>query len=394
MDFSFYENSFGVHILIVSPKTVDYNFIHIQRVVVADGNSVYYIFGSMKTSLPEFELVHVSVILVDRIEHKYLQGQMREPLFQQVCNGNIRGNDALSRYDKVNTGSPKCHFVHHFSPTLKLGPFHLEAKLYYPFRTVLHNFFTDKEMDWMMKYSKPRLSASRSDPHSTTSQTKADMRYSKNNGYTVSKAVTTWIDDITYNETQKYVKISSGEELLAYEHPPLIDPYIYTVKHDILYAISRRIELATNFNVTTRHGSSQYQTTNYGLAGMVVSHSDPWGYEQGVKLVEDRKYLTRTGDYIATFMGWFEDTPAGGNTAFLTKESEGTVQPTKGSAAFWMNLSSCHAKDARSFHGGCPVLKGSKWIINKWINSWDQWKNFPCYLEPYQTIRPFKGMSS
>ena len=149
-----------------------------------------------------------------------------------------------------------------------------------------------------------------------------------------------------------------------------------------------------SFNVTTRHGASRYQSTNYGLSGLVVTHIDPWGYEQGVELVEDRYSLTRTGDYIATFMGWFQDTQAGGNTAFTTENFEGTVEPTKGSAAFWINLSSCHIKDLRSTHGGCPVLKGSKWILNKWIYSWDQWKNWPCDLVPGETIRPFEGMSS
>ena len=153
--------------------------------------------------------------------------------------------------------------------------------------------------------------------------------------------------------------------------------------------MSRKIELVTNFNITTRHGASAYQTTNYGLSGMVSTHIDPWGYEHGIDLVEERRQLSRTGDYIATFMGWLEDTQAGGGTAFVTKGYEGTVEPSKGAAAFWINLSSCHMRDPRSGHGGCPVLKGSKWIVNKWIYSWDQWKKWPCYLHPDKTIRPF-----
>ena len=338
------------------------------------------------------------ILLVDRDHHDYLPGQLREPLFQNVCNGNIMRNSNLKSFPNTNIGPPKCHFVHHFTPLLKLGPFHLEVKLYYPFRTVVHDFFTEKEMDWMLEYSKPRLTASREGtvPSSTSSQTKSDLRYnhSGKTGYTVSKAVTTWFNGIKYNETQNYNIVSPEGQPIVVEHPPLKDPYSYTIEHGILYDVSKRIELFTKFNVTSRHGASQFQSTNYGLSGMVVSHIDPWGYESGVKLVEDRVQLSRTGDYIATFMGWFEETPAGGNTAFITKEYEGTVQPTKGSAAFWMNLLSCHSKDSRSIHGGCPVLKGSKWILNKWIYSWDQWKNLPCYLQPHATIHPFEGMSS
>ena len=126
---------------------------------------------------------------------------------------------------------------------------------------------------------------------------------------------------------------------------------------------------------------------------MVVSHLDPWGYEQGVDLVEDRHILSRTGDYIATFMGWLENVEGGGATAFDYENFEGILAPRKGSAAFWFNLSYCHRKDVRSSHGGCPVLKGSKWILNKWIYSFDQWKTWPCQLEQYLAIRPFARIS-
>ena len=323
----------------------------------------------------------------------YLHGQLREPLFQNVCNEKIKGFVHC-----LNNGIPspcKCHFVHHFASFLRIGPFHLEMKLSHPFRTVIHDFFTEQEMYWLLDYSKPRLSSSRIVPLTTISKTKSDLRYNQGKtGFTVAKAVTAWFNDIEYNEKQTYIKIISEAEPLAYDHPPLTDPYSYKVQHETMYRISKKIEAVTNFNVTTRFGASPYQTTNYGLSGMVMTHSDPWGYEHGVELDEDRHKLTRTGDYLATFMGWFEKTQAGGNTAFTATQFEGTVKPNKGSAAFWINLSSCHKKDPRSSHGGCPVLKGSKWILNKWIYSWDQWKNWPCYLEPEIAVHPFKGMSS
>ena len=76
---------------------------------------------------------------------------MREPWFQNVCNGKIKGFGPSVASTKKNKNS-KCHFTHHFDPFLKLGPFHLEVKLYYPFRTIVHDFFTEKEMNWMMEY--------------------------------------------------------------------------------------------------------------------------------------------------------------------------------------------------------------------------------------------------
>jgi len=48
-------------------------------------------------------------------------------------------------------------------------------------------------------------------------------------------------------------------------------------------------------------------------------------------------------------------------------EYEQAIFPDRGSAAFWMDLDSKGHRDMRSSHMGCPVLKGSKWILNKWI---------------------------
>ena len=126
---------------------------------------------------------------------------------------------------------------------------------------------------------------------------------------------------------------------------------------------------------------------------MVVPHVDPVGYESGAELPEKRLDLLGTGDYISTFMGWLENTEAGGGTVFMNEGFKGILETTKGSAAFWTNLVSCHKKEARSEHAGCPVLKGSKWIVNKWINSWDQWKVWPCKTIPGEALSAFAGMS-
>ena len=174
---------------------------------------------------------------------------------------------------------------------------------------------------------------------------------------------------------------------------PLINPNQFTIEHSIMLSVSKRIELVTKFNITKRNAGSMYQTTNYGLAGLVEPHNDAWGYESdGVRLVEERVSLVSTGDYIATFMGWLENVAGGGETAFVHPEYEDRLQPSKGSAAFWINLYSCHKRDPRATHVGCPVLKGSKWILNKWINSFDPWNDWPCGLKPKLTISPFRFM--
>lgn len=48
------------------------------------------------------------------------------------------------------------------------------------------------------------------------------------------------------------------------------------------------------------------------------------------------------------------------------------VSPVKGTAVFWFNLKSSGASEHLSRHGGCPVLIGSKWLVNKWIHELGQ----------------------
>ena len=68
----------------------------------------------------------------------------------------------------------------------------------------------------------------------------------------------------------------------------------------------------------------------------------------------------------------------------------------KGDLAFWFNIDRNLNVDYLTFHGGCPVLVGSKWITNKWIRciqplsnlvqiqhkfsvrAYDQWDRYRC----------------
>jgi len=94
---------------------------------------------------------------------------------------------------------------------------------------------------------------------------------------------------------------------------------------------------------------------------------------------------------IATIMAWLTDVEGGGGTAFLHQNVERILMPTRGSAAFWYDLDSKGFRDGRALHGGCPIIKGSKWILNKWIFSFDQFHKFPCSLNPRSFIPPPTG---
>ena len=123
------------------------------------------------------------------------------------------------------------------------------------------------------------------------------------------------------------------------------------------------------------------QVTNYGLGGLCETHIDPKGLMEVQKVEPSQRYLYVTGDIVATFMAWLSDTKAGGGTVYLYPGYEGLIMPEKGSAAFWYDLYSDGMRDRHSRHAGCPVLMGSKWILNKWMHMYDNFQKFPCKLK-------------
>ena len=105
-------------------------------------------------------------------------------------------------------------------------------------------------------------------------------------------------------------------------------------------------------------------------------------------MTPDRESLKKTGDIMGTLMGWLSDTRAGGATTFHNTFNEIKLWPSKGAAGFWWGLYSDGSKDHHATHGGCPVLAGHKWIVNKWMMTFDQWNKFPCDTVPKTRILP------
>ena len=71
---------------------------------------------------------------------------------------------------------------------------------------------------------------------------------------------------------------------------------------------------------------------------------------------------------------WMEDENGLCNLARNCNKSNMVIKPEKGKAVLWYNHLTRRDSgwlgqvDFRSFHGGCNVQKGEKWIANNWIN--------------------------
>jgi len=64
----------------------------------------------------------------------------RDYCFKQVC----RSSAFTRQPDRVNL--PKCGYLHHFDPYLRLGPFKVEVYLRSPYLSVLHDLLTEEEI--------------------------------------------------------------------------------------------------------------------------------------------------------------------------------------------------------------------------------------------------------
>ena len=294
-----------------------------------------------------------------------------------------------SNRDHSNIHLLRSQFLHHSDPFLKLGPLKFEIIHHRPFRSIFHDFFSMKEINWMISYTQPLLSDKRNIPASS-------KNLKKGNKYTVAKAVQTFFKDVEYDEKVKYNKINNinndinrREGNRIYTPEPLDNPYSYKIRNKVMFKISKRIEAATRMNVTHRYGSSEYQVTNYGLGGMAEMHLDCWGVENGVHLPPDRDFMVSTGDVVATLMGWIQNTKSGGATYFSSPENQQQMLPKMQDAAFWIDVFASGGQDPDQLHGACPVLQGSKWILNKWIYHYTQWREHPCSLHIDDYIETF-----
>ena len=252
-----------------------------------------------------------------------------------------------------------CNLVQHSDPYVKLGPFKLEYASRSPHVVVLHDIMTEEDIQHFVQFASPRLSRDRGE-ETDSSYSRREREEGKVK--VIYKSVQAWMKTIMF----------AGDDREDYT------PDNFTIIDRRAEKLSARLEKCLNLNVTGQWSSHQYQVTNYGIGGLCETHIDPFGYLEGVDITS-RNHLRNTGDYIGTVMGWLQDTPAGGSTTFFKLNTRVNIWPTRGSAAFWFSLYRDGVRDPASSHGGCPVAVGSKWILNKWIYSFNNWNKQPCH---------------
>nr|XP_054764916.1 transmembrane prolyl 4-hydroxylase-like [Lytechinus pictus] len=172
--------------------------------------------------------------------------------------------------------------------------------------------------------------------------------------------------------------------------------YPERTKDDLVAEFQRRLLRLTRLPEQLINKYSFFQVVKYGRHGHYNAHLDSAGDTQGLPcchLVSTKK--CRICRYM-TIMVYLNDVEEGGETAFVVanndtfddhklrnsgninlnnhcKESKLHVRPERGKAVIWynhfLNEETGWFGDVDNFtwHGGCPVMKGEKWIMNRWI---------------------------
>ncbi|XP_068757238.1 prolyl 4-hydroxylase subunit alpha-1-like [Montipora capricornis] len=235
--------------------------------------------------------------------------------YKRLCRGESRKQrDKLFCYYNKNL------------PTLQLKPIKVEMLNVDPDLYLLHDVITDKETEHLKKLAKPQLKRAFVTDINNGNQLPADYRTSQS----------AWIEDS-------------------------VSP--------IAKRISQRLQAFTGLSLEPPH-SEPLQVANYGMGGHYEPHFD---YVQNSDGTLPNGEI---GDRVATVLFYLSDVDAGGSTVFL--DIEEFVNPKKGDAVFWYNLDKNGRPDVRTRHAACPVIVGSKWVANKWINERGQEFRRPC----------------
>ncbi|XP_060648078.1 prolyl 4-hydroxylase subunit alpha-2 [Drosophila nasuta] len=148
--------------------------------------------------------------------------------------------------------------------------------------------------------------------------------------------------------------------------------FIPKTRHKVLRTIDQRVEDMTGLNLMF---AEDHQFSNYGVGGHYAQHMD-WFYPNAFET--NQVANPEMGNRIATVLFYLTDVAQGGGTAFpIIKQ---LLKPEKYAAAFWYNLHASGVGDTRVLHGACPIIAGSKWVLNRWIRENYQSDKRPCEL--------------
>ena len=138
------------------------------------------------------------------------------------------------------------------------------------------------------------------------------------------------------------------------------------IEHDaneIVHEVSKRFSILVQMPI---RNAEQYQLVYYKKGTEYKPHYDSFDYETD----DGKKNWEPGGQRMITVIAYLNDVEEGGETGF--PELGIDIPPKKGDAVVFHNTLPIDADTRpkihpRSLHGGMPVLKGEKWMVNLWF---------------------------
>ena len=133
--------------------------------------------------------------------------------------------------------------------------------------------------------------------------------------------------------------------------------------NEIVHEVSKRFSILVQIPI---RNAEQYQLVYYKRGAEYKPHFDSFDYE-----TEDgKKNWEPGGQRMITVIAYLNDVEEGGETGF--PELGINIPPKKGDAVVFHNAlpndADTHPKiNPKSLHGGMPVIKGEKWMVNLWF---------------------------
>ncbi|CAK1600873.1 unnamed protein product [Parnassius mnemosyne] len=240
-------------------------------------------------------------------------------VYEALCRGEM---DIPSEISK----KLKCSYLTENHPFLKLAPIKMEQMYIAPDVFLFHQVMSDEEIEEIKTMAKPRFRRAVVHDPATGELVAAHYRISKS----------AWLRD---------------DEAA------------------VVARVSRRVHHFTGLSMLS---AEELQVVNYGIGGHYEPHFD-------FARKEENAFQKSNGNRIATVLFYMSEVAQGGATVFT--ELGLSVFPVKNAAVFWMNLHPSGEGDLATRHAACPVLRGSKWVSNKWIHQGGQELLKPCNLE-------------
>lgn len=183
-------------------------------------------------------------------------------------------------------------------------------------------------------------------------------------------AIAVFDDLLTHDECDELIRQSE----IKLERSTIVDPVtgekrriadrssdgtcFYLNENDFIASLDRRIAAAMHWPVENGEG---IQVLRYGVGGEYKPHFDYFPPDDSGSV----PHLARGGQRVSTLVIYLNDVEAGGETVFPEIGLE--IVPKRGSAVYFEYCNHLGQLDARTLHGGKPVLGGEKWIATKWM---------------------------